>query len=230
MHYFDVIHDSFLPRYLEVLARDARKAAERLDEHSVEIAAGVGYSDFSVGHQNLRPLEPNHSYDLTQPCTIHIGRLSTSLAISVDKSSGEISSALLPGAPVLVSLSALPEEAAVRAWIGSGTRLVRQAASRARPDRRASAGRGRDRAGRRTPRPKHGGPPRLSPARRNACGVACSPAMICRLAPVLEAGHLARQHLRPTQPTTPAPPTCRDPESSPPREERGAAPWRSHPG
>lgn len=96
VHYFDVVHDSFLPRYLEVLARDARKAAERLDEHSVEIAAGVGYSDFSEGHQNLRPLEPNHSYDLTQPCTIHIGRLSNSLAISVDKSSGEISSALLP--------------------------------------------------------------------------------------------------------------------------------------
>ncbi|MGX1755730.1 hypothetical protein ACWIG5_02230 [Streptomyces lydicus] len=96
VHYFDVVHDSFLPRYLEVLARDARKAAERLHEHSVEIAAGVGYSDFSEGHRHLRPLEDDHSYDLTEPCTIHIDRMSNSLAISVDRSKGEISSALLP--------------------------------------------------------------------------------------------------------------------------------------
>ncbi|WP_151775497.1 hypothetical protein [Streptomyces abyssomicinicus] len=91
VRYFDVVHESFLPRYLEVLARDATSAAERLHLHSTEIAAGVAMSDFAEGHEGLKPLPENHGLDLEKPCHMHIGRSPNALSISVTKTGGEIS-------------------------------------------------------------------------------------------------------------------------------------------
>ncbi|MFI1788941.1 hypothetical protein ACH40D_10840 [Streptomyces olivaceoviridis] len=91
VRYFDVVHESFLARYLEVLYRDADEVAQRMHRHSKEVAGGVAFSDLSEGHESLSPLPDHYRQYLSKPCTIIFRHHVQSLGLTVGKSGGEIS-------------------------------------------------------------------------------------------------------------------------------------------
>ncbi|MFI1832140.1 hypothetical protein [Streptomyces olivaceoviridis] len=91
VRYFDVVHESFLARYLEVLSRDADVVAQRLHHHSKEVASGLAFSDMSEGHESFSPLPEHYHQFLSKPCTITFRHHVRSLGLTVDNSHGEIS-------------------------------------------------------------------------------------------------------------------------------------------
>lgn len=95
VRYFDVVHESFLPRYLEVLARDADAAILRMHEHSEELMTGVGFSSEGT-HETLRPIPESLNQFLEQPCTIEIHKAIRSLRLKVNKNGGQISDPTRP--------------------------------------------------------------------------------------------------------------------------------------
>lgn len=70
IRYFDVVHESFLAKYLGFLARDATRAAQRMHQHSKEVASGLAFSDMENGHRSLTPLPEHYMKFLEKPCTI----------------------------------------------------------------------------------------------------------------------------------------------------------------
>ncbi|GHH03980.1 hypothetical protein Srubr_67980 [Streptomyces rubradiris] len=99
VRYFDVAHESFLARYLEPLSRDADEVAQRMHQHSREVASGLAFSSLEEGHQSLTPLPEHYHQYLDKPCTITFHRHVRSFGISVDTSGGEISD---PSAPSVI--------------------------------------------------------------------------------------------------------------------------------
>ncbi|GAA3618788.1 hypothetical protein GCM10023079_05520 [Streptomyces chitinivorans] len=96
VRYFDVVHEHFLPRYLEVLARDAEAAALRMHQHSEELVTGLGISSLEETHDSLQPLPESYKKFLGNPCTIVLGRNIPTLGIQIRKNEGEISSPEFP--------------------------------------------------------------------------------------------------------------------------------------
>ncbi|MFG2448565.1 hypothetical protein ACGFSG_04255 [Streptomyces sp. NPDC048512] len=96
VRYFDVVHESFLAKYLEVLSRDADEVAQRMHQHSQEVASGLAFSDLAEGHESLTPLPEHYHQHLEKPCTITFRRHVQSLGLSADTSGGEISDPSTP--------------------------------------------------------------------------------------------------------------------------------------
>lgn len=91
VRYFDVVHESFLARYLEVLSRDADEVAQRMHRHSKEVASRLAFSDLSEGRESLSPLPEHYLQYLSKKCTITFRHHVQSLGLTVGKSYSEIS-------------------------------------------------------------------------------------------------------------------------------------------
>ncbi|MFD5696834.1 hypothetical protein [Streptomyces lasiicapitis] len=91
VRYFDVVHESFLPRYLAALSRDADCVAYRMHRHSEEVASAVAFTELEYGHESIVPLPDRYRQYLSKPCTITLHRHMRSLGLHVQKSSGDVS-------------------------------------------------------------------------------------------------------------------------------------------
>ncbi|MFC9180178.1 hypothetical protein ACFTZJ_05555 [Streptomyces globisporus] len=88
VRYFDVVHESFFSRYLEILSRDAEEMALRMHQHSDEISSGTGLFKFSGERELLEPLPQGYSHFLEEPCTMHLSKTARALGFKM-KEAGE---------------------------------------------------------------------------------------------------------------------------------------------
>lgn len=86
MRYYDVVHESCLPRYLETLARDADILAERMHQHSEELVTGLGeWVDHDDGSHTLHPFPESYRKYLDTPCAVDLYREADALQIDIDR-------------------------------------------------------------------------------------------------------------------------------------------------
>jgi hypothetical protein len=85
VRYFDVVHESFFPRYLEVLSRDAEEMALRMHQHSKEISSGAGLFRFEGDREYLVPLPQEYAHLLEKPCTMHLSKAAYALGFEMNE-------------------------------------------------------------------------------------------------------------------------------------------------
>ncbi|WP_139063577.1 hypothetical protein [Streptomyces zinciresistens] len=85
VRYFDVVHESFFPQYLEVLARDAEEMARRMHLHSMEISSGAGFFKFEDDQEFLVPLPQEYERLLEEPCTMNLSKQASALGFRMNE-------------------------------------------------------------------------------------------------------------------------------------------------